>query len=250
MSTQEDRVGQPNPLTGPPLTEGHPPMGPVPSNRGSLWSRPWFLVLVVGVAIALSVVVMGVMIMISLRTTTPDRQVFAQDFATSGDTSLTVEEGLSWDSQGGTLNLYLTDESWQELHFDIPTSPAAKVVATLTQPAYADTSVELVWGVVLLSEATDQGVGLLCSPGEPPGLIDIASGEFLGFGGGGGTCEETMEMTLEVSGTRVTIETDTGCSLLYIGDIDYSQIDTVAVGIGSSKPDQVLRVSKIASYVP
>jgi hypothetical protein len=177
----------------------------------------------------------------------PNSQVFQKDFTTSGDVARVDEPGLSWDESGGTLNLYPAANSPQQLDFEIPASQAAKVIATVTQPAYAG-SPETMWGVTIESAQHDTGVALTCSPGRPPSLYDLNSGELLSFGSG--TCEETMEMTLKVTGNVIVGETNTGASMVYSGPVAYSDLDHVAVLIYSEQPDQVLRVSEISAYVP
>lgn len=223
---------------------------PPPPPRRSFWSRPWVIVLMVVGTLALSGLVMIGLLLLTSKAASPDREVIRDDFATVGDTKRTDMEELSWDQSGGTLNLSPTGDQWVRLDFAIPSTRAVKVVATVTQPAYSDTSGELAWGVGVLDMASEQGVALVCRPGEAPRLYDYTSGDALGFGGGGGTCTETMTMTLEVSGSLVTFETDTGGSLVYSGAITYRSFDSVNVNMQTDKPDQVLRVEEIAGYSP
>ncbi len=114
-----------------------------------------------------------------------------KDYTTSRDVEFRVEPGLSWDESGGTLNLYPTDSFPQFLNIDIPTSKAAKVVATVTQPNF---DVETSWlggGVAVSNVGNGSGVMLVCEPGGPMAVIDLESYDTLT--NANGRCSESQK---------------------------------------------------------
>ncbi len=114
-----------------------------------------------------------------------------KDYTTSRDVEFRVEPGLSWDESGGTLNLYPTDPFPQYLNIDIPTSKAAKVVATVTQPNFDVETSWLGWGVAVSNVGNGSEVMLVCEPGGPMAVIDLESYDTLT--NANGRCSESQK---------------------------------------------------------
>lgn len=237
------------PTANPELAMGEsPPAEPAATRPGARWRQPWVIVVIVLGTLALGAIAVGAVAFIAYSASAPNELRYYKDYTTSQDVEFTVEPGLSWDESGGTLNLYPTDSAPQYLNFDIPTSDAAKVVATVTQPNFDVERSWLGWGVAVSNVGSGSGVMLVCEPGGPMSVIDLESLETLS--NANGRCTETMEMSLSVNGYLIEAETDTGTQLMYSGVIKYEDLDTVSLVIAAEAPDQVLRVSEIAAYTP